>query len=140
MSATWHVVVRKGRTGVFAVAIEGATHSPLQVSLPREIILRGSPSPPVLNFDAIRRTDGGFGPLICCVERWKEFRRLYHAVREPLVPSSGEQCVSKVIVKVLVVGGKAACTDRGRTALQQKRQKREFNPTKGFPGEDIQAQ
>ena len=77
------------------------------------------------------------GCLICWVERWKEFRRLYHAVREPLVPSPGEQCVSKVIVAVLVVGGKTACIDRGRTALQQKRQKREFNPTKGFPGEDI---
>lgn len=78
------------------------------------------------------------GCLVCCVERWKEIQRLCQAVREPLAPSVEEQCVSKVIVVVLVVGGKAARIDRGRTALQQKRQKREYNPTKGFPGEDIQ--
>ena len=79
------------------------------------------------------------GCFLCCVERWKEFRELYHAVVEPLVQFSEERCVSKVIVAVLVAGGKAACIERGRTALQQQRgQKREFNPTKGFPGEDIQ--
>ena len=73
-----------------------------------------------------------------CV-RWKESRELYYAVVEPLIQFSGERYVSKVIVAVLVAGGKAACTNRGRTAsLQQRKQKREFNPTKGFPGEDIQ--
>ena len=78
------------------------------------------------------------GCFLCCVERWKEIRGLYHAVREPLVQFSEEQCVSKVIVAVLIAGGAATCIDRGRTALQQRRQKREFNSTKGFPGEDIQ--
>ena len=78
------------------------------------------------------------GCLICCVERWKEARGLYHAVREPLVPSTEEQREPRVIVVVFFVGGATVYTNRGRTALQQKRQNREFNPTKGFPGEDIQ--
>ena len=79
------------------------------------------------------------GCLLCWVERWKETRGLYYAVAGPLVPFSGERCVSKVIVAVLVAGGKVTCTDRGRAASQQQRgQKREFDPTKGFPGEDIQ--
>ena len=58
-------------------------------------------------------------------------------MRDPLVQFSEEQCVSKEIVAVLVAGGSAASIDRGRTALQQRGQDWEFNPTKGFPGEDI---
>ena len=78
------------------------------------------------------------GCFLCCVERLKEIRELYHAVREPLVPLLEERCVSKEIVTTLVAGGKVTCVDRGRTALHQQRgQKREFDPTKGFPGEDI---
>ena len=76
------------------------------------------------------------GCLICCVERSKVTWRLYHAVREPLVPSSGEECVAKVIVVVKIAGGAAFGANRGRTTLQQK--KKAFDPTKGYPGDDIQ--
>ena len=76
--------------------------------------------------------------LVCCVERSKVTRRLYQAVRGPLVPSTGEECVSKEIVVVFIVGGAATGTNRGRTALQQRKQKREYDPTRGCPGEDIQ--
>ena len=57
------------------------------------------------------------GFLICCVERSKVTWRLYYAVREPLVQSSGEECVSKVIVLMLTAGGAAVSTNRGRTVL-----------------------
>ena len=82
--------------------------------------------------------EGSLVVLICfvfCVERSKVARGLYHVVRELLVPASGEECVSKVIC--LMYAGGAAAKDGGRTAPQKKKRKREFNPTRGYPGEDI---
>ena len=38
-----------------------------------------------------------FGCFLFCVERSKVARGLYYVAREPLVPDSGEECVSKVI-------------------------------------------
>jgi len=76
-----------------------------------------------------------FGCFLFCVERSKVARGLYYVVREPLVPASGEECVSKVIW-LLFTGG-AVTKVGGRTALQKRKQEREFNPTRGYPGEDI---
>ena len=56
---------------------------------------------------------------------------------EPLLPSSGEECVSKVIPFEYVVGGKAALSTGGSATLQRKKQEREFDPTRGFAGQDI---
>ena len=73
------------------------------------------------------------------VERSKVSRVLYQAVAGPLVPNLGEECVSKVILVVRVTGGAVTNTKGGRTTPQKKKQKREsFDPTRGFPGEDIQ--
>ena len=56
---------------------------------------------------------------------------------EPLLSSPGEECVSKVIPFGCVVGGKAAFSEGGSTILQRIKQEREFDATRGFPGEDI---
>ena len=74
-----------------------------------------------------------FGCFLFCVERSKVARGLYYVVREPLVPVSGEECVSKVIW--LLFAGGAVTKVGGRTALQKRKQEREFNPTRGYPGE-----
>ena len=77
------------------------------------------------------------GCFLFCVERSKVARGLYHVVREPLVLALGEECVSKVI-RPLIAGG-AATKDGGRTTLQKREQKREFDSTRGYPGEDIRS-
>ena len=74
-----------------------------------------------------------------CVVRPKETWTLLHVVVGPLLLGLGEGCVSKVTSVVWAVGGKTFCTKEGSATLQNKRQKREFDSTRGFPGEDIHS-
>ena len=78
--------------------------------------------------------------LNCClfyVERSKASRSLYQVVVEPLVPASGEECVSKVISVMRAAGSAEAIMKGGRSTPKKRQQKREFDPTRGYPGEDI---
>jgi len=75
--------------------------------------------------------------LLFWVARSKESQILYQAVVEPLVPDLGEECVTKVISVVCVNGGAMTNTNRGSNTPQKMRQNRDFDPTKGYPGEDI---
>ena len=80
--------------------------------------------------------------LICwlgCVARPKETWTSLHVVVGPLLLGLGEGCVSKVILVVWAAGGAAPSTMERSATLQNKRQKREFDPTRGFPGEDIRS-
>ena len=71
------------------------------------------------------------------VARLKKGLRPYHGVRVPLVWNWGEGWDSKAISVDYVVGG-AAKEPSGRRPILWKRQRsREFNDTKGYPGEDI---
>ena len=72
------------------------------------------------------------------VERLKESLARCQVVVEPLTQCRGEECASKVILFVWVVGGAASNTHGGRATLQKRLQQREFDFTKGYPGEDIQ--
>ena len=72
-----------------------------------------------------------------CVERSKASRSLYQVVVEPLVPASGEECVSKVTSVMWAAGGAEAIMKGGRSTPKKRQQKREFDPTRGYPGEDI---
>ena len=71
------------------------------------------------------------------VERLKESPTLYHVVGEPLVPSWGEKCVAKVFFVVWASGGAEEHTCGGRATLQKSQVSRDFDCTKGFPGEDV---
>ena len=62
---------------------------------------------------------------------------LYHVVREPLVPSWGEKCVAKVFSIVWASDGKGVYTRGGRATLQKRQVSRDFDCTKGYPGEDV---
>ena len=56
----------------------------------------------------------------------------------PLQQLRGEGWYSKAIVVLFVVGGAATERLRGRTTLEKRRKSnREFDATKGFPGEDV---
>ena len=76
--------------------------------------------------------------LLSVIERSKETQVLQHGVVGLLLLVWGEECVAKeTLVLVLLVeqqcrlrGGRAACTEIKQTS-------REFDPTRGFPGEDI---
>ena len=59
------------------------------------------------------------GCLLSWVARSKESRCLYHAVVEPLVLASGEECVAKVSLLRHAVSGVTACTKSGITTLQE---------------------
>lgn len=69
-----------------------------------------------------------------CVERSKVFETLYQAVRGPLVPGREEECV---LVFLCFVAGGAASVEGRRATQRRELQKREFDATRGFPGEDI---
>ena len=72
------------------------------------------------------------------VERLKEFLRLQHGMGGSLLWIWEDRCASNEIWTILAVGGAAAAEKGGRASTLGKRQKkREFNPTKGYPGEDI---
>jgi len=73
----------------------------------------------------------------------KESLKKLHGVRVPLLRFWGEERVSKESSMVYVVGGATAVFPReGRTACAKRRQegRREFNSTKGYPGEDGKVQ
>ena len=78
-----------------------------------------------------------FSCLILSVERSKEFLLLLHAVVVPLQWQREDECVSKVIYKEYNAGGAAAEPCEGSRILDKKRQPREYNPTRGYPGQDI---
>ena len=77
------------------------------------------------------------GICLSVVGRLKESLVLYHVVREPLVPSWGEKCASKVFFVVWVSGGAEAYSRRGRVTPQERQVSRDFDCTKGYPGEDV---
>ena len=75
--------------------------------------------------------------LLLTVERLKKSLGMFHAVRVPLSQLRGERIVSNAIVRMYVVGRAAAEPSRGRAVLVRSRKHREFNPTRGYPGQDI---
>ena len=75
--------------------------------------------------------------LLFTVAKLKESLGLPHVVRVPLWRLGGERIVSKEIARMYVAGGAAAEPWRGRTVLVKSRKHREFNPTRGYPGQDI---
>ena len=77
------------------------------------------------------------GFVLFCVERSQECRVLCQAVVEPLTPSPAEECVVKVILLVWFAGGAASYMNEGSTILRKSSKKRDFDPTKGYAGQDI---
>ena len=82
--------------------------------------------------------------LICLLfvfVRLTESLRMLHGVRVPLLRSWGEERVAKESPVFYVVGAAITVFSReGRTAYTKRRQEdREFDSTKGFPGEDGKA-
>ena len=94
----------------------------------------GSLSPTCARFGMFFEDFLGF--LFCLLLRVgisKEARTLYQAMGGPLVPSSGEEWVSKVIFKCRMLVARQT-SPRGRTTPHESRL---FDNTKGFPGQDI---
>ena len=78
------------------------------------------------------------GCALLAVGRSKETLVWLHAVVVPLLLSEGDECVSKEFAEFWVVGAAAALIQQGRTIpARNVRPSREFNPTRGFPGQDI---
>ena len=71
------------------------------------------------------------------VERLKKGLVAYHGVRVPLVCRWGEGWDSNAILVDYVVGGAAREPSGGRPILMKRLKSREFDATKGFPGQDI---
>ena len=69
------------------------------------------------------------------VERSKETLGERHGVRDPLLPSWGEECANRSFVFVWL-SNRRQCR-KGRAMYMSASQIREFDATKGFPGEDI---
>ena len=77
----------------------------------------------------------GLNCLVFLVERLKESLTSLHAVGVPLGRSWGEKCVSNESFGS-TAGGVGVLTRGGRTTHKEKRQTRDFDSTKGYPGED----
>ena len=78
------------------------------------------------------------GFLCCClVERSKVFWSVCKVVRGPLAHALDEECVSKVILLIIVGGGALKRTAGGRATPQGKKL---FDCTMGYPGEDVVLQ
>ena len=71
------------------------------------------------------------------VARPNESLKLHHGVRVRLLWFWGEGGVSKEILVDYVVGAATTEPLGGRPTLEKRQKTRDFNPTKGFPGEDI---
>ena len=78
--------------------------------------------------------------LFFSVVRSKETAVWFQAVVVPLFLCSGEECVANEFPEVLVVGAAAAFYRGGRATLEKdKRSTRDFDPTRGFAGQDIKS-
>ena len=80
--------------------------------------------------------------LICLfsfVERSKEFQALQHGMGGPLLRFLDEECASNEFSVFIVAGGAVASFPRGGRATRSasRQQHRNFDSTKGYPGEDI---
>ena len=80
--------------------------------------------------------------LLFAVGRSKESLRKLHGMGVPLLRSWGEERVSKESSVFYVVGAAMTIFPReGRTALAKRKQgDRDFDSTKGYPGEDGKTQ
>ena len=77
--------------------------------------------------------------LLFAAEKLNESLGSLQAVRVPLFQLGGETSVAKVISRMYVVGRAAGEPCRGRTMLVKNRKLREFDPTRGYPGQDISS-
>ena len=78
------------------------------------------------------------GCALLAVGRSKETLAWLHAVVVSLLLSEGDECVSKEFAEFCVVGAAAALIQQGRTIpARNVRLSREFDPTRGFPGQDL---
>ena len=79
-----------------------------------------------------------FGCLLFCGERLKESLGLLQGVRVLLLWQGVEKGAAKEILTKFIVGGAIVCVVEGRSPPQKRKLIfREFDDTRGFPGEDI---
>ena len=74
--------------------------------------------------------------LLFSVVRSNATLMFLHTVVVPLWKYEGEECVANAFPR-LTAGGAVVQIWGGRAILENRRQKRDFDPTKGFPGQDI---
>ena len=75
--------------------------------------------------------------LLFAIVRSKESPRTLHGMGVPLLRSWGEERVSKEFPVFYVVGAATTVSQEGRTTYAKRRQgDRDFDSTKGYPGED----
>lgn len=77
------------------------------------------------------------GYLVLAVEKLKESLVELHAVRVPLPQHGGESCAVKEFCKDYVVGAATREPCGGKGILTKNRKLWDFNPTRGYPGQDI---
>ena len=70
------------------------------------------------------------------VARLKESLNWWNGVVGPLLLEQAEGWCAKEILIELVAGGAATAKKEGRPTLERQQMQREFDATKGFPGED----
>jgi len=75
--------------------------------------------------------------LLFAAEKLNESLGSLQAVRVPLSQLGGETSVAKEITRMYVVGRAAMEPCRGRTMLAKNGKIWEYNPTRGYPGQDI---
>ena len=78
----------------------------------------------------------GLNCLLFSVVRSRETLVFLYAVVVPLGGYKGEECVAKEFPKI-TTGEMVVIYWGGRAILEKMRQNRDFNPTLGFPGQDI---
>ena len=86
--------------------------------------------------------EGRLAALLCLflfVARLKETCEAWNGMGVPLSRSTGERRVSKEILLFATVGGAMVCFFAGGRAAQtaNRHQSRNYDMTKGYPGEDI---
>ena len=76
--------------------------------------------------------------LLFLIERSKETLFAWYGVRGPLLCRKGEECAAKESCVFVLMGEHRHFSRGGRATSKKSREKiREFDPTRGFPGEDI---
>ena len=78
-----------------------------------------------------------FGFLCLSVERSNESLMWLHAVAVSLELCGKDECVVNETCKDYVVGAAASEPCGGRAILIKRRKLWEYNPTRGYPGQDI---